>query len=377
MDLTPEQPFVPETVDPVQDAQQPIEPEVQRPAPEPSLAQRIFFGTFGLRAGWSLLIYFSIFAAIGGGLYLVQHQPGVAHHDSTKSAQTMAGQSSASQSDSGKGMTVKSTIIFEGILFVVLVLVSWLMATIEGRSVWAFGLGGLNSAGRFLVGAAWGLAAMSLLITALWAMHLLVFDSELDHGWAIPGWGSAQLFGFLVVGLVEEYLFRGYLQFTLTRGLVCVGNLISRQHARTIAFWIAAVITSTLFFLAHTGNPGETPVGLLLVFLAGVAFLVALWRTGSLWWAIGFHMAWDWAQSFLYGVPDSGGLVEGRLFATHALGNPFLSGGTDGPEGSVLCIPILVLVILLLVFFTRSSPQPALETKEQFLELTADESVAA
>jgi hypothetical protein len=43
----------------------------------------------------------------------------------------------------------------------------------------------------------------------------------------------------------------------------------------------------------------------------------------------------------------------------------------------VLCIPILVLVILLLVFFTRSSPQPALETKEQFLELTADESVAA
>jgi hypothetical protein len=227
------------------------------------------------------------------------------------------------------------------------------------------------------VGAVWGLAAMSLLIGTLCSMHLLVFDGELDHGLAILGWGGAQLFGFLCVGLVEEYLFRGYLQFTLTRGLVCVGNLISRRHGRTIAFWIAAVITSILFFLAHTGNSGETPVGLLLVFVAGVAFLVALWRTGSLWWAIGFHMAWDWAQSFLYGVPDSGGLVQGRLFATHALGNPFLSGGTDGPEGSVLCIPVLVLMILVLVFLTRSSPQPPLETKERLLELKAEDSVAA
>ena len=88
-------------------------------------------------------------------------------------------------------------------------------------------------------------------------------------------------------------------------------------------------------------------------------------------------MAWDWAQSFLYGVPDSGGLVQGRLFATHALGNPLLSGGTDGPEGSVLCIPILLLVILVLVFFTRPSSQPPLETREQLPNLATVESVAA
>ena len=93
---------------------------------------------------------------------------------------------------------------------------------------------------------------------------------------------------------------------------------------------------------------------------AGMVFVVALWRTGSLWWALGFHMSWDWAQSFLYGVPDSGGLMQGRLFATHAVGNPLLSGGTVGPEGSVLIIPVLCLVLVVLLF-TKRSPQPPLE----------------
>ena len=167
-------------------------------------------------------------------------------------------------------------------------------------------------------------------------------------GAAILGWGALQLFGFLLVGLFEEYLFRGYLQFTLTRSFVWLGELLSKSHARGIAFWTASFLTSALFLVAHTGNQGEDKFGLVSVFLAGVVFVIALWRTGSLWWAIGFHMAWDWAQSFLYGVPDSGGLVQGRLFATHASGNPLFSGGTVGPEGSVLLVPVLALVIVVL-----------------------------
>jgi hypothetical protein len=83
-------------------------------------------------------------------------------------------------------------------------------------------------------------------------------------------------------------------------------------------------------------------------------------------------MAWDWAQSFLYGVPDSGLLVQGRLFATHAVGNPMLSGGADGPEGSILCIPIMLLVIVVLLF-TRSSPQPALETNAHVEKVASEE----
>jgi len=362
---TPEQHFVPETPNSMQETWQVMEMAVPPVGPRPSLARRVFQGPFGLRAGWSLLIYISIIVTVVGGLNMAHRRSKAAHHDAAKAGQSTGGQETAGKSDSDKGMTVESTIVFEGITFIVLLLLSWLMAAIEGRSIWAFGLGGTHAIGRFLVGAVWGLLALSLLVGTLWAMHLLVFDGELEYGWEILKWGSAQLLGFLIVGLVEEYLFRGYLQFTLTRGLVGLGNLVSPGNGRAISFWFAAVVTSALFFLAHTGNSGENAEGLVMVFMAGVVFLVALWRTGSLWWAIGFHMAWDWAQSFLYGVPDSGGLVEGRLFATHALGNPMLSGGTDGPEGSLLCIPILLLMIVVLVFLTRSSPQPALETKDQ------------
>jgi hypothetical protein len=72
-------------------------------------------------------------------------------------------------------------------------------------------------------------------------------------------------------------------------------------------------------------------------------------------------MAWDWAQSFLYGVPDSGNLSVGRLFQTHTAGTPLLSGGVDGPEGSVLCIPVLLIVVLIVRFTTRPGTQPPLE----------------
>jgi membrane protease YdiL (CAAX protease family) len=117
---------------------------------------------------------------------------------------------------------------------------------------------------------------------------------------------------------------------------------------------------SLLFGAGHLGNAGENRVGIVMVFVAGIVFSYALWRTGSLWWAIGFHMAWDWAQSFLFGVPDSGNVSAGRLFLTHPVGNTLYSGGVDGPEGSVYVIPVMLLVGLIIRFTTISGDQPPL-----------------
>jgi hypothetical protein len=340
------------------------------PAPEaPSPLRSIFLGRFGLRAGWSLLIYCALLAlAITcvryGQKAVVAHQ----HHAAATNAgpaptakpQT-SGAAGKPTAAANEPQRIGSMVIGEAIIIGTLLLLSWIMAVIERRRLSAFGLGGPHVLHRFFHGAFWGLAAISLLVALLYAFHLLTFDKLLDHGLAILGWGAFQLLGFLLVGIFEEYFFRGYLQFTLFRGMVSIGNRISQRYARIIAFWIASILTSAFFLFAHTNNSGEDKLGLISVFLAGVIFVVALWRTGSLWWAIGFHMAWDWGQSFLYGVPDSGQIMQGRLLATHAIGNPLLSGGTVGPEGSLFIVVILPLVILVL-WHTHPSPQPPLET---------------
>jgi hypothetical protein len=172
---------------------------------------------------------------------------------------------------------------------------------------------------------------------------LLFFDARLLTGPAALRSGALWLAGFLLVALKEELFSRGYLQFTLTRGLRSIFRwCFGPRHANALGFWIAAAALSYLFGAGHRNNSGESPLGLLAAGLAGFLFCLSLWRTGSLWWAIGFHASWDWAQSFLYGVPDSGLMARGHLFATHAAGRAWLSGGITGPEGSILFLPVVL-----------------------------------
>ncbi len=165
--------------------------------------------------------------------------------------------------------------------------------------------------------------------------------------------------------MLEEYLTRGYLLFTLARGLTAIYRLISNtRHSAALGFWTAAVLLSFLFGLGHTKNPGESPIGLLSAGLASLVFCLSLWRTGSLWWAIGLHSTWDWSQTFLYGVADSGMMANSRLFATHPVGKPLLSGGATGPEGSLYVLLVLaLLVVVILTLLPRSLPETSITAR--------------
>ena len=116
------------------------------------------------------------------------------------------------------------------------------------------------------------------------------------------------------------------------------------------SFGNAAWAGSTLFGFIHTGNSGETWIGILAAGVIGLVFCVSVRLTGSAWWAIGCHASWDWAQSFIYGVADSGTMVQHHLLATHPVGKPILSGGATGPEGSLFILAILFLITLIILF---------------------------
>src|SRR3974377_2389718 len=87
----------------------------------------------------------------------------------------------------------------------------------------------------------------------------------------------------------------------------------------------------------------------------GLFFCLTLRRTGTLWFAVGFHAAWDWGETFFYSVPDSGiSYPRQQLLASSLHGSPWLTGGSVGPEGSVLC---LVLMAIAWIAFDRIYPK--------------------
>jgi uncharacterized protein len=308
---------------------------------KPSLLRRIFVGRDGLRAGWSILLFIGMFAACTYTVHVVVTK---FHHPAAHAVKT--------SEDS-----IKSSIINEAVVFLVVLLVTWIMSRIERRPNSTYGLGGTRKLANFCAGLVWGVVCLSLLVLVLWKKGFLVIDHRLLFGSDIPRYGALWLIGFLMVGLLEEYLTRGYLQYTLARGLAGLYEWITKtlpnktRQSEAFGFWTSAILFSILFGLGHSKNPGESPIGLLSAGLAGLVFCISLWRTGSLWWAIGFHTTWDWAQSFLYGVADSGHMSQHRFLDTHPVGKPILSGGATGPEGSIYILGIFV-VICIIIFAT-------------------------
>jgi membrane protease YdiL (CAAX protease family) len=371
-----------------------MEPEIHRPQPvaplaemnaaanspetvAPSLGERIvgwlnwtFIGSEGLRAGWSALIFvllFGVLASAVGFVFARFHIVDLSQMDHL----------TASLAAREKLMEVLA-----------LVGAASVMALIEGRrNLLAYNLTGPRRIPHFFSGLAAGFIALSVLVGAMNWGGWLHFGPVALSGAAIFKFGALWAAAFLLVGCVEEGMFRCYFQFTFTRGinfwwalgivvLLCLslfarskGNgvwgvyavallglvpclLLHLKKAEGAGFWQAAWVTSTLFGFVHTFNGGENWMGIFAAALIGFVFCVSVRVTGTAWWAIGCHAAWDWAETFFYGTADSGMVAPGHYLTTSPSGNPLWSGGADGPEGSLLVLGVILLLLaaLLLIY---------------------------
>lgn len=285
----------------------------------------LFVGPQGLRAGWGILLFAAAFVAIAALLAFI----------------SLVALARALPGDLPLFLT-------EVVELVAVLGSTAIMARVERRSAWDYGLLDPRSRQRFLRGMVWGVALLSLLVVGLLA------SGQVELAWRhlspaeIIEYGAAYAAGLFVVALAEEMLLRGYLQVTL---------------ARLIGFWPAAGVLSLAFGFMHGGNPGESTMGVASAVLIGGVLCLCLRRSGSLCWGIGFHAAWDWAQAFLWGTPVSGFVLEGRLMEARALGDPLWSGGDTGPEGSVLIVPVLALAVVVIArSFGRSGPAEPVST---------------
>lgn len=277
----------------------------------PGRGQWIFLGPNGLRAGWSILVFAALCAVfiVAGGFVL-----GPLVH-------------------MGRGglLTPRGGLLLELSQLIPAVVATCIMAFLEHRPVLFYGYQGRARAVRLVSGLIWGFAAISCVVFLLRHLGYLALDGFAIAPVTALRYGAEWGVVFLCVGVCEETLFRGYAQFTITRG---------------IGFWWGAFLFAAVFGLMHRTNPGESPVGLVGAAGASLIFSLSLWYTGSLWWAVGFHAAWDWGQSFFYGTADSGLIAAGHFINSHPVGKAVWSGGTTGPEGSVIVLPLLIVIAL-------------------------------
>lgn len=276
-----------------------------------------------VRAGWRLLLYVIFVFAVAAGFLLVARTLAALH---------------LLQLPSGTLVFRPTTAIAsEAVQFVAVLIPALIMGRLERRSLASYGLALRRRPGKhFVIGLVWGLVLISAVIGGIALLHGYDIGQLSLSGAGIAEYGFAWLVGFVLVGFFEEFSFRGYTQFTLATG---------------IGFWPAAVLLSAAFGAIHLNNPGEGPVGALQVFLVAMFFCLTLRRTGSLWFAIGAHATFDWGETFLYSVPNSGIVAVGHLTAASLHGARWLTGGTIGPEGSVICFIALGISIVLFAWF--------------------------
>lgn len=289
----------------------------------PSVLHRVFYGPSELRAGWRLLIFLAIVIASVNlsNLIIRRLLPGA---DNTT-----------------------LFLIRETMDFLIFLLASWFMGRIEARTIGDYGLPGRKTFGvQFWQGTLLGFTSLTGLLVAMRVVGVFYFGSLALHSADIWKWAVVYAFVFILVALREEFRARGYGLFTLSTG---------------IGFWPAAILSAAFFGYSHHGNSGEDWIGLFNAGAFGLLACLLLRRTGNLWMTIGFHMAFDWGETYFYGVANSGQTLPGHLLNSSSSGPAWLSGGTVGPEGSLLCTALIVVVWLICAAWLRDAkyPRPA------------------
>jgi len=180
-------------------------------------------------------------------------------------------------------------------------------------------------------------------------MGIALFGTVMGSLWALgayhpAGWGTDATLGggFVVatlVAIVEETSVRGF---------------VFRMIQLASGTWAALAISSALFGVAHAFNPGATFTSSIAIALeAGVLLAAAYVVTGRLWLPIGLHAGWNFAEGSLFGMSVSGNAAKPGLLTGSLTGPVILTGGSFGPEASLIAV-IICLAAAVLLFWGAS-----------------------
>ena len=235
---------------------------------------------------------------------------------------------------------------YETINLITALLLTWIFGLYEGRRVDDYGLPLRQAFGaRFWEGFAVGVVNVTVVAAGMMAFGGMKVQGLALHGTAILWATLAWLGSNMLVGIAEEYLFRGYLLQTLWQSL---------------GFWPAAVLIALWFGADHYFfKPGENVWDFISLVSLGIWLCYTVLRTGSLWLAAGYHAAFDFMQLFVIGTMNGSVSPVNHLLSTSFQGPAWVTGGVLGTEASFFMYPTIALMFLYVSwrrFSKRQSP---------------------
>jgi membrane protease YdiL (CAAX protease family) len=296
-----------------------------------SLGHRLFANPAEgrLRGGWRLLIALGalVVASIGAGQVIRLLQLPTPF---------------ASVGGSAFGL---SLFLINTVLTAVLLALAW---GVDRRTLSDLGLGGERWRGNLAVGLGLGLLMPTVVFVLELGLGLVTVTGILQTR-PTPGAGQVLdpilLLGltflfFVVVGVFEELLVRGYLLTNIAESLDGLGPVGPRT-----AIASGAVLTSALFGLLHLGNPNATAISAFNIAVVGLFFAGAYVATDDLGIPIGVHITWNFAVSSVYGFPVSGLRTPVTLIESRQTGSVLVTGGSFGPEAGLVVYAALLVAV--------------------------------
>ncbi len=221
-----------------------------------------------------------------------------------------------------------------------------------------------------------------LLIVGYWVMSRLG-QRRMDAGKATgltprPGWGGEIALGgalgwagvlacvlpaTLIGGLVITTFTNAHQYFVLFADLIALaaGTLAIEVAFRGYPFLrlveamgagLAAFFMAVVYAIWRTHGAPTTTASVLVSFFLGLTLAIAVLRTRALWVAWGFHFAWIATMSLLFGLPVAGPMGYSPILATNTNGPAWISGGSQGPEGSAIAVLVSFLLLFVMVRVT-------------------------
>ena len=231
------------------------------------------------------------------------------------------------------GLTAANIAIYETATFVTALILTGLFALYEHRRIDSYGM----PVERALKRPTWEGVLAGIAMAGAVATGMLALG-----GMQVKGLATAQgpvllsalfwLCANICIGIAEEAFYRGYFLQALWK---------------SIGFWPGATVVALAFTADHYFyKPGENIWDVITLMSLSLLMSYSVLKTGTLWFAVGFHIAFDYMQLFVIGTPNGSQLPVGRLLDVSFNGPWWLTGGVLGTEASFLMYPAIALLWL-------------------------------